>query len=76
MAWLNGHQDHFTMVGGQESTRSTLHPAELFRLADNGPADASRNVVSTADDVVSYLNCRAARFEKRRETRQRTGFQI
>lgn len=34
MAWLNGHQDHFTMVGGQESTRSTLHLAEIFRLAD------------------------------------------
>jgi hypothetical protein len=34
MAYLNGHQDHFTMVGGQESMRSTLHLAELFRLAD------------------------------------------
>jgi hypothetical protein len=34
MAYLNGYQDHFTMVGGQESTRSTLHLAELFRLAD------------------------------------------
>ncbi|WP_295847864.1 dihydrodipicolinate synthase family protein [Tardiphaga sp.] len=34
MVYLNGHQDHFTMVGGQESTRSTLHLAELFRLAD------------------------------------------
>jgi hypothetical protein len=34
MAWLNGHQDHFTMVGGQQSTRSILHLAELFRLAD------------------------------------------
>jgi hypothetical protein len=34
MAWLNGHQDHFTMVGGQESARSLLHLAELFRLAD------------------------------------------
>jgi hypothetical protein len=34
MAWLNGHQDHFTMVGGQESARSILHLAELFRLAD------------------------------------------
>lgn len=33
-AWLNGHQDHFTMVGGQESARSLLHLAELFRLAD------------------------------------------
>ena len=34
LAYLNGHQDHFTMVGGQESARSLLHIAELFRLAD------------------------------------------
>jgi hypothetical protein len=34
MAYLNGHQDHFTMIGGQESTRSTLHLADIFRLAD------------------------------------------
>jgi len=34
MAFLNGHQDHFVMVGGQESARSIVHLAELFRLAD------------------------------------------
>jgi hypothetical protein len=34
MAWLNGHQDHFVMVGGQQSARNLLHFAELFRLAD------------------------------------------
>lgn len=34
MAWLNGHQPHFTMVGGQQSARSLLHFSELFRLAD------------------------------------------
>jgi len=34
MAWLNGHQSHFTMVGGQQSTRSLAHLAELLRLAD------------------------------------------
>lgn len=34
MAWLNGHQSHFAMVGGQQSTRSLPHLAELFRLAD------------------------------------------
>jgi hypothetical protein len=34
MAWLNGHQSHFTMVGGQQSTRSLAHFSELFRLAD------------------------------------------
>lgn len=34
LAWLNGHQDHFVMVGGQQSARSIRHFAELFRLAD------------------------------------------
>jgi len=34
MAWINGHQRHFTMVGGQQSTRSLPHFADLFRLAD------------------------------------------
>ena len=34
MSWLNGHQDHFVMVGGEQSARSILHLAELFRLAD------------------------------------------
>ncbi|HLT27974.1 MAG TPA: dihydrodipicolinate synthase family protein [Zeimonas sp.] len=34
MAWLNGHQDHFVMVGGQQSARSALHLSQLFRLAD------------------------------------------
>jgi hypothetical protein len=34
MAYLNGHQNHFTMIGGQESARSTLHLADIFRLAD------------------------------------------
>ncbi|MCC6608386.1 MAG: dihydrodipicolinate synthase family protein [Burkholderiales bacterium] len=34
MAWLNGHQDHFVLVGGQQSARNILHLSELFRLAD------------------------------------------
>jgi hypothetical protein len=34
MAWLNGHQDHFVMVGGQQSARNLAHFDELFRLAD------------------------------------------
>jgi hypothetical protein len=34
LAWLNGHQRHFTMIGGQQSARSLLHFAEAFRLAD------------------------------------------
>jgi len=34
LAYLNGHQQHFRMVGGQESARSIIHLAELFVLAD------------------------------------------
>jgi hypothetical protein len=33
LAWLDGHQDHFAMVGGQQAARSALHYAEVFRLA-------------------------------------------
>ena len=34
VAYLNGHQDHFRMVGGLESGRSAVALAELFGLAD------------------------------------------
>jgi hypothetical protein len=34
LAYLNGLQDHFAMIGGQQSARSVQHLAELFRLAD------------------------------------------
>jgi len=55
LAYLNGHQDHFTMIGGQQSARSALHLAELFRLTDQAgllsdPAravDRMRKVMAT-----------------------------
>ncbi len=52
MAYLNGQQDHFTMIGGQQSTRSILHLAELFRLADQAgllsdPARACHRMKTT-----------------------------
>ncbi|ESZ21283.1 dihydrodipicolinate synthase family protein [Mesorhizobium sp. L48C026A00] len=34
LAWLNGHQDHFSMVGGMQSARGICHYADVFRLAD------------------------------------------
>ena len=34
-AWLNGHQDHFTMVGGLQSGRSVPHFAKLIELAND-----------------------------------------
>jgi len=49
LAYLNGLQDHFTMVGGQESARSTLHFAELFQLADKA------NVLSDPDRAAQRM---------------------
>lgn len=34
LAWLNGHQDHFAMAGGLQSSRGALHYAKVFELAD------------------------------------------
>ncbi|MGW5272338.1 dihydrodipicolinate synthase family protein [Streptomyces sp. NPDC004044] len=34
LAWLSGHQDHFTMVGGLQSARSLPHLAKAYELAD------------------------------------------
>ncbi|MBB5753270.1 dihydrodipicolinate synthase family protein [Prosthecomicrobium pneumaticum] len=44
LAWLNGFQDHFTMVGGMQAGRGIAHYAEVFRLAAEAGllADADR----------------------------------
>ncbi|HED2545716.1 dihydrodipicolinate synthase family protein [Raoultella planticola] len=34
LAWLNGHQSHFSMAGGMQAAREISHYAEIFRLAD------------------------------------------
>lgn len=34
LAWLNGFQSHFTMLGGAQAQRSIGYFAEVFRLAD------------------------------------------
>jgi hypothetical protein len=34
LAYLNGHQSHFRMLGGAESARSAVHLADVFELAD------------------------------------------
>jgi hypothetical protein len=51
LAWLNGHQSHFTMIGGQESARSTLHFAELFRLADKA------GLLADPDAAAARMTC-------------------
>jgi hypothetical protein len=34
LAWLNGHQHHFSMAGGLQSARGAVHYARVFELAD------------------------------------------
>lgn len=34
LAWLNGHQDHFVMVGGAQAMRPLPYFIEVFKLAD------------------------------------------
>jgi hypothetical protein len=34
LAWLNGHQEHFRMIGGMESARSISHLSKLLVLAE------------------------------------------
>ena len=61
MAWLNGHQDHFVMVGGQQSTRNVLHLSELFRLADARRAAATtRNWPRAHDAAAGHARHRRA----------------
>lgn len=34
LAWLNGHQSHFSMPAGLQSARGLIHYTDIFRLAD------------------------------------------
>lgn len=49
LAYLNGHQDHFKMLGGQEASRSIIHLAGVVRLAD------AAGLFSDPDDVARRL---------------------
>jgi hypothetical protein len=56
MAWLNGHQTHFSMVGGQHSARSLPHLCELFRLADAAGALADPDLAAHRMRALLALN--------------------
>ncbi|MBD9373654.1 dihydrodipicolinate synthase family protein [Rhizobium sp. ARZ01] len=49
LAWLNGHQNHFTMPAGLQSSRGMLHYADIFRLADRA------NVLDQPDLAVARM---------------------
>jgi hypothetical protein len=53
LAFLNGFQSHFRMVGGLESARSTAHLCELFVLADQ--AGVLRDPELAMERMKNYL---------------------
>ncbi|QQR36494.1 dihydrodipicolinate synthase family protein [Devosia oryziradicis] len=61
LAYLNGLQDHFAMIGGQQSTRSVQHLTELFRLADKARVLADPELAAKRMQAVLAVNGVAAR---------------
>lgn len=58
MAYLNGHQAHFRLIGGLESARSILHLAELFVLADEaGLLHDPALAVTRMQQVLAVAGC-------------------
>lgn len=49
LAWLNGHQNHFTMPAGMQSARGMMHYVDIFRLADQA------NVLDKPDLAVNRM---------------------
>ncbi len=54
LAYLNGFQSHFRMIGGLETARSMLHLTELFKLADR--AGLLRNPDLASERMRQSLN--------------------
>lgn len=54
LAWLNGHQPGFQMVGGLQSGRSVTHLARTFELADQ--AGLLRDPVLAASRMAAFLS--------------------
>ncbi|MFD2652570.1 dihydrodipicolinate synthase family protein [Brucella rhizosphaerae] len=49
LAWLNGHQSHFTMPAGMQSARGIVHYADIFRLSDEA------NVLANPDMAIARM---------------------
>jgi hypothetical protein len=56
LAYLNGHQRHFRMLGGQESARSVTHLAELFVLADQSRLLRDPDVAASRMRAILHLS--------------------
>ncbi|MDP9809468.1 hypothetical protein J2W42_002320 [Rhizobium tibeticum] len=56
LAWLNGHQSHFSLPAGLQSARGVNHYADIFRLADKA------NVLDKPDLAVARMRYLAGVF--------------
>ncbi|MFN3634397.1 MAG: DUF993 family protein, partial [Rhizobium rhizophilum] len=56
LAWLNGHQRHFIMPAGFQSSRDIVHYAEVFRLADQANLLADPELAVRRMRVLAELN--------------------
>jgi hypothetical protein len=56
LAWLNGHQRHFIMPAGFQSSRDIVHYAEVFRLADQANLLADPELAVRRMQVLLELN--------------------
>jgi Protein of unknown function (DUF993) len=58
LAWLNGHQDHFIMVGGAQSGRPLSYFAETFKLAEKAGLLAKPDVaVKRMKQLLGVYGC-------------------
>ncbi|RZL86035.1 MAG: dihydrodipicolinate synthase family protein [Variovorax sp.] len=54
LAWLNGHQAHFSMAAGAQSSRGAAHYAKVFELADQSGVLGDPQLA--CQRMASYLN--------------------
>jgi Protein of unknown function (DUF993) len=58
LAWLNGHQDHFIMVGGAQSSRPLSYFVEVFKLAEKAGLLAKPDVaVKRMKQLLGVYGC-------------------
>lgn len=56
LSWLNGHQRHFIMPAGFQSSRDIVHYASVFRLADQAGLLADPDMAERRMKVLLNLN--------------------
>ena len=56
LAWLNGFQDHFRMIGGMDAARGIVHYADVFRLADKAQLLADPDLAAARMKQLAAIN--------------------